>query len=128
MIKKWIEYVKENNDYKKNIGKYVSADMVSIVKDIFKKGFIDKSIQHGECVNGSWDVSVPRPSNWIKVDDNKIGEIISDLLDISVNFDSSVVDLGSWDAEEDEEQTVISISTDSKEDLKTVLKWIKSKK
>lgn len=101
---------------------------LSNIKQIFQKGIKNKTLQYGECVNKSFGISVPRPKDWDEdINDTNIGELLSNLLDISVSFDSSVVDLGSWDEEEDEEQTVLSFDTDSKSNMQTVLKWIRNK-
>ena len=110
-------------------GKYlkVEEDEATKVKNIFKKGVKDKTIQYDECVNKSFDISVPRPKDWDDdISDKEIGRSISDILDIIVGFDSSVVNLGNWDSEEDE-QIVLSLDTNSNSDMKKVLKWIKSK-
>ena len=100
---------------------------LDVVKNAFKKGIKDKTFQCGECVNKSWELSVPRPKDWVDENDTKIGKTLSELLKINVDFDSNVTLFASWESEEDDEQQVLSFSTDSKSDMNKVLLWIKQK-
>ena len=122
-----MKYLKIFENYKSKLVASRNKFDLDIVKNAFKKGIKNKTFQCGECVNKSWGLSIPKPKDWSDENDSRISKTLSELLKISVDFDSNVVDLGSWDAEEEEEQTVISFSTDSKSDMNKVLHWIKSK-